>query len=97
MDAGMDADEMSNYAKVEHAFHQRMRNKETVLVREIIAYGMAQKEIRPLKVKEQELLTFLLLTSLHGLKTEMVINNSFSQTEAAVKALAGLTIHGLKG
>ncbi len=46
--------------------------------------------------KQQEILVFVVLSSLRGLKQEMVIENDFSGIESAVKTLTHTIIYGLK-
>lgn len=95
MDVGMNADEMSYYTKVKHAIHKRYRKEESVLLRQILTYGIEKGEIRDMDQKDQDILTFVLLSSLNGLKREMVIENDFSRMEPAIETLTNLIIRGI--
>ncbi len=96
MDVGMDANEMSAFNKTKHAIHKRIMQKESVLLSQILVYGMEREELRVMEQKEQDTVIFVLLSSLHGLKREMVLENDFSRTESAVAMLAQMIVHGLK-
>ncbi|KIO76749.1 TetR family transcriptional regulator [Pedobacter lusitanus] len=96
LDVGMDATEMSNFNKAKHLIHKRVIEKESELLRQLLTFGIKTGELRPMEPAEQEDLIFVLLSSLHGLKREMVLENDFSRMETAVSSLARLVIHGLK-
>ncbi|MBB5634578.1 AcrR family transcriptional regulator [Pedobacter cryoconitis] len=96
LDVGMDANEMSNFNKAKHAIHKRVVEKESALLNQILTNGMKTGELRKIAPKDLDDLIFVLLSSLHGLKREMVLDNDFSRVETAVNVLSRLTIHGLK-
>ncbi|MDB5023333.1 MAG: transcriptional regulator, TetR family [Mucilaginibacter sp.] len=96
MDAGMDADEMSSFNKAKHALHRRIMKQESTLLRQILNYGIGKDELRAMNEKDQQVLIFVLLSSVHGLKREMVLENDFSSIEPAVVALTQMVMHGLK-
>jgi AcrR family transcriptional regulator len=96
MDAGMDAEEMSNYNKAKLVIHKRIMKQEGALLNQILNSGIEKDELRTMTEKEQDTLIFVLLSSLRGLKREMVIENDFGGIAAAVDALSKLVMHGLK-
>ena len=96
IDLGMDAEEISNYNKAKYAIHRRVMQQEGVLLRQILTGGMDNGELAVMNKKEQDVSIFVLLSSLRGLKREMVIENDFSGIEPAVAALTRMVIHGLK-
>jgi AcrR family transcriptional regulator len=96
IDAGMDASEMSSFNKAKHAFHRRIMKQESALLRQILSYGIASGELRAINEKDQDVLIFVLLSSVHGLKREMVIENDFSGIVPAVDALTQMIMNGLK-
>jgi AcrR family transcriptional regulator len=96
MDAGMDADEMSNFNKAKHALHSRIMKQEGVLLSQILNYGIEKGELHMINEQDFDVMIFVLLSSVHGLKREMVIENDFSGIEPAVDALTQMVIHGLK-
>lgn len=96
MDAGMDAEGMSAYTKARDAVHGRIMKQEGTLLSQIITGGMESGELRAMDQKDLDALIFVLLSSLHGLKREMVIEGDFSRIEPAVDTLTNLILHGLK-
>ncbi|MDB5087743.1 MAG: transcriptional regulator, TetR family [Mucilaginibacter sp.] len=96
LDAGMDADEMSNFNKTKIALHRRIMKQESALLSQILNHGVEKGELRMINEKDLNILIFVLLSSVRGLKREMVIENDFSGIEPAVDALTQMVIHGLK-
>jgi AcrR family transcriptional regulator len=96
MEAGLDADEISHYAKIKYAIHHRMMKQEGELLKKILTYGMEKGELRKMDQKALNLLIYILLSSLRGLKQEMVLENDFSGMEPAVDSLTRMIVHGLK-
>jgi AcrR family transcriptional regulator len=96
LDEGMDARELSGYQKVKLAVHQQIWQQEGALLSQLITEGTRRGELTRLSQKDQEDLVFILLTSLYGLKREMVIRNDFSNMESSVHILVRFMIHGLK-
>jgi AcrR family transcriptional regulator len=96
LDEGMDAGELSGYLKTKLAVHQQIRQQEGALLSSIIKEGTRRGELTKLSHKDLEDLVFVLLSSLHGIKREMVIRNDFSNMEPAVHILVRSMIHGLK-
>ena len=95
LETAMDADERSHYAKAEHTIRAKMMAQEGDLVRKILTGGVEKGELRPLDPKELEGLVFVLLSSIHGLKRELVIDNNVRRIEPAVHTLARMAVHGL--
>jgi AcrR family transcriptional regulator len=96
LDEGMDAGELSGYLKTKLAVHQQIRQQEGLLLKQIITDGIRRGELTKLSHKDQENLVFVLLSSLHGIKREMIIRNDFSNLESSVHILIRSMIHGLK-
>lgn len=96
LDAGMDADALSNFNKTKLKHHIYIMKQEGALLGQVISQGIKQGELKEIDKKDQELLIFVLLSSLHGLKREMVMQNNFKGIEPAVNTLTHMVIHGLK-
>jgi AcrR family transcriptional regulator len=96
LDEEMNAGEISDYQKNKLAVHQQIWNQEGTLLGQIIKEGIRRKELSPLIRHDNDSLIFVLLSSLHGLKREMVIRNDFSNMESSVQVLVHSLIHGLK-
>jgi len=95
LDSGMDADALSQFNKIKIAHHNLIMQQEGDLMREIIKEGIAQKEVKPMPEKELTMTIFILLSSFHGLKRELILAN-FEGLESVVKGFAHLMLHGLK-
>lgn len=96
LDAGMDADALSDFNKTKIRHHQQILKQEGVLLGQVINEGIERGELKEMNKKEQELLIFVLLSSLHGLKREIVMDNNFKGIETAVNTLSHMIFHGLK-
>lgn len=96
LDEAMSAEELSGFQKTKFAVYQQIRLQESTLLRQIIADGIGRGEIMQLSLKEKEDFIFVILSSLHGMKREMIIKNEFGNMESSVHFLVHSLIHGLK-
>jgi AcrR family transcriptional regulator len=96
IEISMDADEMSNYNKTKQDIHRLLMKQEGIILNGIIVNGVIKGELRNLSKKEQEAIIFVLLSTLRGLKREMVLDDDFSGVEVAADTLTNMVIHGLK-
>jgi len=95
LEAGMDADERSHYAKTEPAIRARIMAEESALLGKVIMDGVANGELRPMDQKELDGLVFVLLSSIHGLKRKLVEDNDLRSIEPAIDTLTRMIIYGL--
>lgn len=86
LEAGMNADEMSRYAQKKQEMNKRMINEETALLRRELG-GDSQ---------QLDMVIFVLLSSLRGLKQQLFVANDFTQVDAAIDTLTRMTVHELK-
>lgn len=96
LDAGMDADTLSNFNKTKILHHDLIMKQEGSLLGQILKQGIESGELRHMDAKETEALIFVLLSSLHGLKREMRMGNNFDRIKPAVSTLTDMVMHGLK-
>lgn len=96
LDVGMDADAISHFNKTQVIHHNIIMKQEGALLRQILAYGIEKGELHPIDENNMDILVFVLLSSLHGLKREMVMENDFSRIEPAVKTLTHMVMYGLR-
>ncbi len=96
LDTGMDAEEMSTYKKAQYVIHKKIMEQEGDLLQQVITDGIRKGELRKMNKEDQQILIFVLLSSVRGLKREMVIENDFSGAEPAIRVLTQALIHGLK-
>lgn len=91
-ESGVEAD----YAKTKQAVHKRYMQQQRDLLKQILKESMDEGALRPLDEKELDLVVFVLVSSLYGLKREVVIDGDYTGIEPAVDALSRLVMHGLK-
>jgi AcrR family transcriptional regulator len=96
LDAGMDADAISHFNKTKIIHHNLIMKHEGALFSQILTDGIENGELRIIDEKDRNMLIFVLLSSLHGLKREMVMENNFKGIEPAVNTLTHMVMHGLK-
>jgi AcrR family transcriptional regulator len=96
LDIGMDADAISHFNKMKIIHHNLIMKCEGELLREILSGGIKNDEVKPLSKKEMDTLVFVLLSSLHGLKREMRMENNFDHIEPTAETLSRMVMHGLK-
>lgn len=95
LEAGMDAEEMTHYAKAEQTIRAKMMAREGGLLKNILAGGVEKGELRALDQQELDGLVLVLLSSVQGLKRELAADNNLRRIETAVRILARMVIHGL--
>jgi AcrR family transcriptional regulator len=96
LDTGMDADAISHFNKIKVVHHNLIMKQEGALLSEILTGGIETGELRKMDEKEKDMLIFVLLSSMHGLKREMLLENKFEGIEPAVNTLTNMVINGLK-
>jgi AcrR family transcriptional regulator len=96
LDAGMDADAISHFNKTKVIHHNLIMKQEGALLKQILIFGMEKDELRTMDKKDQDLVIFVLLSSLHGLKREILMENSFENIGPVVNTLTHMVMHGLK-
>jgi AcrR family transcriptional regulator len=95
LETGMNADEITQYAQKKLAINKRMMKEETSLLRQVISQGIKKGELPGCGPKELESVIFVLLSSLRGLKREMMLENDYSRVEAAIDTLTRMTMQVL--
>lgn len=87
MEAGMNAEEISKHTKIVSEFHKRLIKAEASLLEKALSQGQEQKEIRQMLASEQEMLIFILQSSIRGIRRELEHHNNFSSLATAVDTL----------
>ncbi|WP_187774774.1 TetR/AcrR family transcriptional regulator [Pedobacter sp. BS3] len=95
MEAGMDADEISRHAKTMSGVHRRLMKAEAELLKKVLTTGVKNSQIRPLRPKEQDMLIFILLSGIRGIRREMRHENNFSNLKPAVDTLTAMAMKWL--
>lgn len=96
LEAGMDADAMSHFKKAQIVHHNYIMKKEGALLSQVLTGGIESGELRDMGESDREVLIFVLLSAVHGLKREMVMENNFDGIVPSARKLAQMAVHGLK-
>ena len=96
LDAGMDADAMSHFNQTRVTHHNLIIKREGILLNRILAEAIENNELRPINEADMEMVVFVLLSSIHGLKREMITLNNWEDIGRAVNALTRMVLYGLK-
>lgn len=91
LEAGMNADEMSRYSQKKQDINKRMISEETTLLRQALT-GTSHA----LSPERLDMVIFILLGSLRGLKQQLFIANDFTQVDAAIDTLTRMAVQELK-
>lgn len=92
LEAGMNADEMSRYAQKKQDINKRMISEEAALLRQALT-----SDTRIAANPQLDMVIFVLLSSLRGLKQQLFIANDFTRVDMAVDMLTRMTIQELTG
>lgn len=92
LENGMDPNEVSNHSKAMLEIHKRLMKLETSLLKKNLAAAVKNEEIRQLKPKESDMLIFILLTGIRGIKKEMSYDNDFSKLNYAINTLVDMAM-----
>jgi AcrR family transcriptional regulator len=96
LDMGMDADAISRLNKSKVIHHKLIMKLEGELLHNILTGGIKRGELKPISKKEKEMLIFVLLSSLHGLKREVAMENKFDDIKPIVQTLSRMVMFGLQ-
>ena len=96
LEVGMDADAISQLNKTKVVHHRVIMKLEGDLLNRILNDAVTKGEIKEMHKDKQDVLIFVLLSSLHGLKREMRMEDKFEGIEAAAKTFANMVINGLR-
>ncbi len=96
-EAGMDADAISQFNKTKIIHHRVIMKLEGDMLGRILTDAINKGEIRTIDKDKKDILIFVLLSSLRGLKREMIMEDNFEEIEPAARTLASMTINGLRG
>lgn len=96
LDVGMDADALSNFKKTKVVHHNLIIRQESTLLEQLLTDAIHKGEVRKLSNSELEMLIFVLLSSLRGLRRELDLENNFEKLVPAVDTFIRMTMYGLK-
>ena len=94
--ASMDSEEQSKHTRAMDTLHKKLVHMESILLNEILAEGIKNKEIRPIAADEQDMLAFLVSSGIRGLRREIYDQNDPHDIKAAVRMLTSMIVRWLK-
>lgn len=86
----MDVEERTKHTRMKGTLHKRLMHNEEIIIKEILAEAMNKKEIRPVESKEQDMLAFILCSSIRGIKSEIHDKNDPHSMEEALSLLSAV-------
>jgi len=88
-------DEISRHSKVMMDLHKQLMQLESSLLKKTLSLAIKSEEVRTLKPKESEMLIFILLSGIRGIKREMSYDNNFGKLDYAVNTLVDMAMQWL--
>ncbi|HTI93790.1 MAG TPA: TetR/AcrR family transcriptional regulator [Puia sp.] len=96
LDVGMDADTLSKFQKTKIVHHNLIMRQEGVLLEGLLTDGIKKGELRKMAAPELEMVIFVLLSSLRGVKRELEMESDFEKGVSAVGMLTKMVMGGMK-
>ena len=94
-EVGMDADAISQFNKTKVIHHRIIMKLEGDVLGRILTDATNKGEIHAMEKDKKDILIFVLLSSLRGLKREMMMEENFEWIEPAARTLTNMVINGL--
>jgi AcrR family transcriptional regulator len=95
LESGMDSDSISNFKTTQNHHHERTLSWEGALLRQILMEGITNGELKAIDENAFDSIIFTLLSSLHGLKREMRLENNVREIELVIKQFTKMIYNGL--
>jgi len=96
IEARMDSEERSKYSDIIWEIHQRMMRSETTLLKKVIRDAVTAGEINEPDSKALDVLLFVLLSSIRGIRRESVSENYKDQWEDGAEMFAQMIVEKIK-
>ncbi|HXO74083.1 MAG TPA: TetR/AcrR family transcriptional regulator [Puia sp.] len=96
LDVGMDADTLSKFQKTKIVHHNLIMRQEGAMLEQLLTDAMNKGELRKMSASELEMLIFVLLSSLRGVKLELVMDGDPGKLVPAVGMLTRILVGGMK-
>ncbi|WP_172284124.1 TetR/AcrR family transcriptional regulator [Chryseobacterium sp. LAM-KRS1] len=97
IEARMDSEERSKYSDIIWEIHQRMMRSETALLKKVIRDAVTAGEINEPDSTALDVLLFVLLSSIRGIRRESVSENYKDQWEDGAEMFAQMIVEKIKG
>lgn len=93
----MNADEKTKHTKIMEMLHSKLVYNEGLVIKEILSESITKKEIRPITPAEQDMLGFILSSSIRGLRNEIYDKNDPHDMKDALRMLADIVSKWVQG
>jgi len=88
--AAANAEEQTKNNRIKSILHKKLIHNEGIIVQEILSEAMNKNEIRPVSSAEQDMLAFILSSSVRGLKSEIYDKNDPHNIDEALRLLTDI-------
>jgi AcrR family transcriptional regulator len=88
MRASMNTEEQTKHTKIMGVLHSKLVYNEGMIIKEILSDGIDKKEIRTVSPAEQDMLAFILSSSIRGLRNEIYDKSDPHDLKEALRLLA---------
>jgi AcrR family transcriptional regulator len=90
MRSSMNVEEKTKHTKIMQILHSKLVYNEGLIIKEILSGSMQKNEIRPITPSEQDMLAFILSSSIRGLRNEIFDLNDPHDMKDALRLLADI-------
>jgi len=95
--SSINVEEQSKKTKDISALHKKIMHQEGIIVKEILASAISKKEIRPITVTEQDMLTFIISSGMRGIRDEIAYHSAPHNIKEAMRMVTDMVTSWLKG
>ena len=95
--SSMDQEGQSKQIKAVNTLHKKLVHREGILFKEILAEAMNSKQIRTISQGDQDMLAFMISSSIRGLRNEIFEHNDPHDIKAALHLLTDAVVKWLEG
>ena len=93
----MNTEEKNKHTKTMGVLHQKLMHKEGLILKEILTDAINQTEIRRISSADQDMLAFILSSSIRGLRNEIFDRNAPHDIKSAMHLLSSIIAVWAKG
>jgi AcrR family transcriptional regulator len=86
----MNAEERTKHTRIMEILHGKLVYNEGIIIKEILAESINKNEIRPITLAEQDMLGFIVSSSIRGLRNEIYDKNDPHDMKDALRLLADI-------
>lgn len=92
----MDPEEQSKQIKAINPLHKKMLYREGIVLKEIVSDAMNRKQIRTISAADQDMLAFMISSSIRGLRNEIYEQHDPHNMKAALQLLTDVVVKWLE-